>query len=195
MGSNPLIARQRIEDAKKHADTVHDRLQEEWAENRRSYDKFHNNLALFSGGTVALSVTYLGYLKASPDPVSYQWLLVASWVSLLLCLVSSLFQTVLHAHYLHYARLREYSGKRSSQREIEAEELPALKIANFRSAAEYEVYQEELKKLADSHREDSDWAGRREKFYNFADVWDSRFARFSFVVGLFFLFLFAVRNM
>jgi hypothetical protein len=31
--------------------------------NRQSYEKFYNQLALLSGGSIALSVTYLGYLK------------------------------------------------------------------------------------------------------------------------------------
>jgi len=49
--------------------------------NRSANERFYNNLALFSGGTVALSITYLGYLKTLSKPVQHQRWLIASWIA------------------------------------------------------------------------------------------------------------------
>jgi hypothetical protein len=53
------FAMKHMEDAGKSVAAVVDARLKESEENRRAYERFYNNLALFSGGTVALSVTYL----------------------------------------------------------------------------------------------------------------------------------------
>src|SRR5271170_7970128 len=87
-------------------------IQEERAkrdlENRSAYERFYNNLALFSSGTVALSVTYLGYLKTLSAPVIHKELLLACWLALFTCLICSLFFGFFLAHYGHFFRNREY---------------------------------------------------------------------------------------
>ena len=55
MRSGPILARKRIDDATSLADSVYEQMMREEEENRRAYERFYNNLALFSGGTIALS--------------------------------------------------------------------------------------------------------------------------------------------
>ena len=66
-----------------------------------TYERFYHNLALFSGGTIALSVTYLGYLKTLAKPVVHQSLLVESWGALFLCLLFSLIYIFCNLRYGH----------------------------------------------------------------------------------------------
>ena len=59
-------------------DAITDARDKESGENRLAYERFYNNLALFSGGTLALSVTFLGYLKTLHEPIIHQKWLEAS---------------------------------------------------------------------------------------------------------------------
>jgi hypothetical protein len=76
---------------------IEDQRAEVAGENRRAYEHFYNNLALFSGGMVALSVTFLGYLKTLSKPVAHPSGLVANWVALFTCLGFSLFWTFFYS--------------------------------------------------------------------------------------------------
>ena len=192
MGSGPVVAQRRIDDAAKSVDAVYQLLQREAAENRRAYERFYTNLALFSGGTIALSVTFLGYLMSRSDPVSDKWLIVATWVSLLVCLASSLFQSLFHAHYLHYTRLGEYQDKKREQHGIELTELPRLPIAN---PSELSAFEENLRQAIKVLKNNKPWFETRQKGWGFLDVWSSRLARAAFLAGLALLFAFAVQQL
>jgi hypothetical protein len=109
MSINPVLAEKHMKDAAARAEASRELFQQESGENRQAYERFYNSLALFSGGTVALSVTYLGYLKSlSKPPVHPRWL-VGSWGCLLFCVAISLFCTFFNTHYMHFARLREHT--------------------------------------------------------------------------------------
>ena len=192
MGSGPFFAKQNIEDAKKRVHTAYEHMFKEGAENRRAYESFYNNLAFFSGGTIVLSVTYLGYLKSGPATVSNLWLIVICWGCLLLCLVSALFRNFFNTHYLHFARQREYHEKLKSQYETESKELPQIPVMNPDDLPSYLVA---LENAAIITKESVAWSGRREKFYEFLWVWNSRVANFMFLAGLVFLLAFAVVNL
>ncbi len=142
---DPILAQKRIDGAAHLVAATEEKLDEESGENRRFYERFYNNLALFSGGTIALSVTYLGYLKTLPKPVACPRILMASWTSLFVCLVTSLFFNFFNTHYMHYGRQREYMDNRRKQREVEATELKNLIVANVRTAAERDALEERLR--------------------------------------------------
>ena len=95
MGLHPQIAQKRIDEAAEQIKAVGELLREQENESRRAYESFYNNLALFSGGTVALSVTYLGYLKSLSSQPSGKYLLIGSWSFLFICLLTSLFWSFL----------------------------------------------------------------------------------------------------
>lgn len=195
MGITPHLAQKHIEDAARSVSATQEKLEQEAAENIRSYERFHNTLALFSGGTVALSVTYLGYLKTLGRPVDLGQLLVASWICLFIAVVAGIFTPFFHTHYIHFARSREFAQRKAGQRETEASALDQLPIVNIRTPSEREEIRTRLRQVAQAYSKDEKWAARREDFYMYVWVWLGRTARLMFVVGLGFLLCFAVRNM
>jgi hypothetical protein len=53
------FAEKHIESAYRNLSAVEENLFKEGQEDRRAFEKFYNNLALFSGGTIALSMNAL----------------------------------------------------------------------------------------------------------------------------------------
>jgi hypothetical protein len=194
MGITPHLAQKHIEDAARIASATHEKLEQEAGEHIKSYERFYNTLAVVSGGTIALSVTYLGYLKNLDRPVLLDQLLVGSWICLFVALVSGIFTPFFHTHYVHYARIREFAQRKGAQREAEAEALDHLPIVNVRTPSEREELRARFTKAAQSFSKDEKWAARREDFYMYVWVWLGRTARLMFVGGLGLLLSFAVRN-
>jgi hypothetical protein len=93
------FAEKHLDEAYKDLSNVQDVLFKEGQEDRRAYEKFYNNLALFSGGTIALSITYLGYLRTLSRQVVHLWLLRAGWVSLFLCMLFALTYVLVNLSY------------------------------------------------------------------------------------------------
>ena len=118
----------------------------------------------FSGGTVALSVTYLGYLKTLSKPIQHPRWLIASWVSLMICAACSLFWTFVRGYYSHYSRARENDEVVKEQYEIEAKEIPNLKIANLQTQAELDAFTNPRLDAARERSKVARYHGRREKF-------------------------------
>jgi hypothetical protein len=136
-------------------------------------DKFYGSLALFSGGTIALSITYLGYLKGTAGKtIIYPRVLIAVWICLLVCAVTSIFCPLLNSYYAHFARLGIYINSLVEQKETAVQELDNLNLTN---ATTPEEKQESISKGL--------WTG-------FGWV-----ARFAFPIGLGLLMYFAVKNM
>ena len=125
------FANQRMTQAAEKVAAIQELQKTESAEAQRAYERFYNSLALFSGGTIALSVTYLGYLKTLPKSVVHPRWLIASWVSLLTCVACSLFWIFLHTHYGYWARLREDMEAQKDKYQTETEEIHKLNIANL----------------------------------------------------------------
>ncbi|MGH9434229.1 MAG: hypothetical protein ACRD3T_22090 [Terriglobia bacterium] len=198
MGDNPfdpIGARKRIEDAGARTKAVRQKLDEESLENRRGLERFHNSLALFSGGTIALSVTFLGYLKSIPNKtVLYPNALVGSWLVLLVCLVASLYCTYFNANYVHFARRREYAEKLVDEREAEIQETDKLRIVNLtpqERLADKEVWAQQ----AEKYGKDKQWAKKREDIYTPLWIWTSTVSRLAFPLGIGLLAFFAIKNM
>ena len=133
---NGLLSQQEMQDAQKHSAKVKSVLAEENVSSRKAYETFYNNLALFSGGTIALSVTYLGYLKNASGGVVHLRLLIASWACLLATAISGLFCTFLHTHYTYFARAHEYVSALGKQKFAESEAVFNINIVNLRTDAE-----------------------------------------------------------
>ena len=194
MRLNPFLAWKRVQDARVLVAVTDEKFQEESSEHRAAYERFYNNLAIFSGGAIALSVTYLGYLKSVPQPVVYQQLLVASWVFFLLCLLFALFHLFFYTHYGHFARLREFNQNRQKQCQTELEEMPKLNMVGASSPAERKAYADNLQRALQAYGEGAKWAGRKESLYSFLWRRGGLAARLAFVAGLVLLVCFAVAN-
>jgi hypothetical protein len=134
MSVDRILAEKHLNDAAARLEESRKIFEQESGENRRACERFYNNLALFSGGTVALSVTYLGYLKSLTKPPTHPMWLVGSWGCLLLCLALSLFCTLFNTHYAHFARLRQHVDNIKRKRIAEAEAISPLMPVNLTPA-------------------------------------------------------------
>lgn len=163
--------------------------------NRRASERFYNNLALFSGSTVALSITYLGYLKTLSKPIQHQRWLMESWIALMVCVACSLFWTFLYGYYSHYARAREYAEAVKEKCETEAKEIVNFNIENLRTQADLDAFRNPRLEAARASDKNAKYLARREKFYQHAWRWIGRLAHLGFLGGLTLLLAFAIRNM
>ena len=164
--TNPLVAKQQILDAQESRRAVGQKRSEDAEENVRVYERFHNNLALLSGGTIALSVTYLGFLgtPSHSQPRHISWL-VASWVLLFLCLVCATLYNLFHPHYVLYARTREYVKKLKDEKETLADNVPFINVVGITNKKDLDDYVQDLRQAASSLESDVTWASKRERIY------------------------------
>jgi len=192
--TGPLWAQKHIADAAAARKAAHQKLEDESVENRKAYERFYNSLALFSSGTIALSITYLGYLKSIPNKtVMYPKTLIASWLVLLLCLIASLFYSFFNTHYMYFSRVREYLEKSIDQRETQLAEMDNLPLDNTpeqlqEAKARFGTEAELFKGKVTSSK-------TREELYMRLWIWSGRVARFTFPIGLGMLVFFAIKNM
>lgn len=184
-----------MDDAAKKVSAIADKRLEESEENQRAYERFYNSLALFSGGTIALSITYLGYLKSVPKTVLHQQWLAGSWISLFICLACSLFYVFFLTHYGHFYRSREYCEAVKKRYETEINEVGNLNIVNLQTESEIEAYTAPRREAARTSEKNAKWNERREKIYEHAWIWTGRLARLAFFTGLGLLLAFAIKNM
>jgi hypothetical protein len=188
------FAKQHMEQAASAVAAVHEVRLKEVEEDRRVYERFYNNLALFSGGSVALSVTYLGYLKTLSIPVAHKGWLIGSWAAFFTCLACSLFWSLFMTHYGHYARDKEYAEAVKERYETEVAEIEHLNVANLQTSAERAAYIGPRKKAAAISKTNVEWNERRERVYFQLWVWSGRLARATFLLGFALLLAFAIKN-
>lgn len=191
------FALQRTTDAAKVVEAISEARAKGAETNRRANERFYNSLALFSGGTVALSVTYLGYLKTLSKPIQHPRWLMASWGSLMLCVACALFWTFVYGYYSHYARAREYAEAVKDKHEIEAKEITNLNrnVANLQTQAQLDAFRKPRLEAAAASAKNEIFLERREKFYANLWRWLGRFAHAGFLLGLGLLLAFAIGNM
>lgn len=191
---NWVIAKQRIDDAQESVARIAKQRLEESAQNRASYEKFYNSLALLAGGTVALSVTYLGYLRATGTGPCYPTVLMVSWGALLLCLICAAFYPFFNTSYVHYARNKEYAEKLKRQHETLANEVPNLSFANISTKQQMDDYVKELREAAAAKETDIKWNHVRARIHEVMFRACAITARISFVIGLGSLLVFGALN-
>lgn len=189
------LAQQNVLDAQSRTKTALQNFEDESIRSREFNERFCNNLALFSGGTIALSVTYLGYLKSTPTKVIlYPGILIAAWIVLMICLVTSLFLNLLNSYYTHFARHRIYLDKLVEQKETYVQEMDGLYLVNV-TPKEMQEHKTQYANDAIKLRKSRSWAKRREILFSAVGTGFQWASRLSFPVGLGLLILFAVKNM
>ncbi len=188
------FAEKHIEAAEKHLAAVQENLFTEGQEDRRAFEKFYNNLALFSGGTIALSVTYLGYLKSLGKPLLHQRVLTASWISLFICLLCSLLYVLVNLYYGHHYREHEYAEAKKKKFETEAEEVPKLGVLNIQTPQQIADFQNPRREAARICAENVERHEKLEKHYLKLWQWAGRIARLGFAGGIGLLMWFAITN-
>jgi hypothetical protein len=192
--TNPLIAKKRIEDAQNSKANVAKKRLEEADSNRQSYEKFYNQLSLLSGGSIALSVTYLGYLRTVMNHPQQLKLLVASWVVMFLCLLSATFYSFFNTSYLRYARGREYAEAVKEVHETIADEVPNVRVIGVETREELDAYVKELHAAAAAREKDITWSQKKVKLHEFMFRLCAITARVSLVLGIALLLSFAIAN-
>lgn len=188
------FAEKHLEAAWKHLSAVEDNLFKEGQEDRRAFEKFYNNLALFSGGTIALSITYLGYLKTLAKPLRHQRLLTASWIALFACLLLSLGYVLVNLYYSHHFRGREWAEAKKKKFETEADEIQSMCVVNVHTPQQLAAYQNPRREAA---RECAGIAEKHKKLqdrYLFLWLWSGRTAQLAFAGGIGMLLWFAISN-
>lgn len=197
--NGPLIAKQRIDEAQQSLEQVARKRLEEASENQKSYKEFYNKLGLLSGGTIALSITYLGFLKTNPNPPLHLGWLIGGWLMLFLCIVTSTFYSLFNTSYTHYGRGREYAQRSMEKHETLAQEVQHVRVMDSQSKAvmgraELDNYIKELQDAASIVGKQVKWASRREKVYGFLFSACGKAASITFVAGIGFLLGFALGN-
>jgi ABC-type multidrug transport system fused ATPase/permease subunit len=189
------FAEKHLDAAYKHLSGVQETLFKESQEDRRAFEKFYNNLALFSGGTIALSITYLGYLKTLSKPLAHQWLLRVGWVALFCCLLFSLVYVLVNLYYGHHFRERELADAQKKKFDAEAEEFPKMELENLREPATVAAF---ARKRREAVQECASRVERHQKLqdrYMTVWQWSGRLALIGFASGIGMLLVFAVLNM
>jgi len=164
---------------------------------RAANERFYNSLALFSSGTVALSVTYLGYLKTLSKPIQHSGWLMASWVSLMTCAACSLFWTFIYGYYAHFCLERQHAESLKEKHETEAKEINTLSrnVVNLQTPAQLDAFRKPRLEAAAACEKNAKESERRERFY--MHLWRGlgRIAHVGFLLGLVLLLSFAIKNM
>lgn len=188
------FAQKHLEAAEKHLSAIEDNLFKEHQEDRRAFEKFYNNLALFSGGTIALSITYWGYLKTLGRPLRHQGLLTTSWLALFACLLFSLTYVLVNLYYSHHFREREWAEARKKKFETEAKEVPNMGVANLQTPQEIDAFREQWRRAAQECAEIAARHKKRQDIYLTMWIWAGRIAQLGFAGGIGMLLWFAVSN-
>jgi hypothetical protein len=201
-GPEQHFALQRTTRAAETVTDVTDAQRKSSEETRNTNERFYNNLALFSSGTIALSITFMGYLKSQPKPLAHPYWLVASWVCLMVCAACSLFWSFVYGHYIHYFHEWQTADAIQKKLEIEAKEYPTLAQGTLSSKtrapvsrSEIEHFQSNRLEAAGIYEEKAKTAKRQETRYIHLWQWLGRIAQASFLIGLGFLLAIAITNL
>jgi hypothetical protein len=177
--------------AKAYVEKVEGWFDKDIEANRKTLETFYLNLALFSGGTFSLSLTYLGYLNNSHSEIVRLKLLIASWACFIATVPLSLFYHTLYSSYITYTRKFERFEALAKKFEAQGhlmggfdDNLPLEKKQQIKS--EFDI--------AYSYRNESRRCGKYQKYYEHCWRWGGLAAKIFFIAGLVLLFSFASSN-
>ncbi|MFZ0212886.1 MAG: hypothetical protein WBE20_11145 [Candidatus Acidiferrales bacterium] len=188
------FAEKHLEEAYKHLGAVEENLSKDAQEDKRAFEKFYYNLALFSGGTIALSITYLGYLKTLGRPLSHQHLLPTAWIALFVSLLSSLVYNFTNLYYSHHFRQRELFEAKKRKFQTEIDEISNMEVVNIRTVEELAAYQDPRREAVRACEDHAKQHGRKEHRYISIWRWAGRIAWLGFACGIGMLLAFAISN-
>ena len=164
----------------------------------REANRFFETLALFNGGALVLSVTFLGYVSSKPGvKVSCVSALYAPWAFLLGGLLASVFRNLWHQDYLYFATLAQWAGNVERLKESEIR----LTEGGGRIIVDSDCKPLEVREVVNQLGNNRDsWRGVKNKADKRASRRERLFvicqyiAQFGFVLGLGLLVFFAIAN-
>jgi len=90
-----------------------------WKESNDLFIKFYYQIVLLSGGSIALSVTYLGYLQSIPNnKIKIIAVLMASWVCFIISIISSLYRNYHYGKFMYHLGSAEWYEKMEKLRAL-----------------------------------------------------------------------------
>jgi hypothetical protein len=188
-----LAKQQEMKSAQEHRAKLSQAVEEDNQALRKSSETFHNNIALISGGTITLSLTYLGSLQSGGVPIPHLWLLLTSWLCLIITVSASLFVTFAYSYYHSFARLGQHEEAAQNQKLAEADAVSVITVVGM-SEAQKPAETQRLKDKAAMHEKQAKRGFRYSNFYY--GLWRTLGfgSRLLFVIGLALLMLFAMLN-
>lgn len=189
------ILSDKIDEANKFTQNVRKSQIEFIREGMRGAEEFYYKLAIISAGAVTFSISFVSYVSTTSSVLSQTWLLFASWASLLLSMLGSLYRNHFHGNFLHYQLQKEWLNSK-----IDGEALAKELLENFPESV-YNSFEgvDKLIKISDQRKAQYSKAKtyneNKEKLYNF--LWTNclRVAHIGFVLGMLCMVLFAVLNL
>jgi hypothetical protein len=196
------FAQQRATKAAEYLSAASEAQRQSGEENRSTNERFYNSLALFSSGTIALSVTYLGYLKNLPKPIQHPHWLMACWICLMTCAACSLFWSFVYGYYSYYFHEWQTAKAQKEHYETEVKEFPTLARGTISVQTKALTSQKEIEDFISNRMEASAISDKRAKrakrwetFYMHFWRWLGRIAHLTFLRGISMLLAFAIKNM
>lgn len=187
-------SRRKLAEAREKEYVAYEQMRQNSEESRRITERLYQNLTLISGGTLALSVTFLGYLINQPHRVVELWVLEVSWAALIVCLICSTGYIFSHGRYTFFALEAEHGERQKDMLEVEITEFDKLRYGALRSPTERSRYRIELNSALERTVTGlSEPAGLAKRYFRLAK-WYEHGANMSFVLGLALLLLFAILN-
>lgn len=128
MAIPPFVATQDLQEASQQAAKTGDQFEKVQFEVIREGARFFEHLALFNGGALVLSVSFLGYLSARPDAsLVCITVLYVAWGCLLAGLLAATFRNLHHSSYRYFATVAPWAEAAAKLKETE---LKALQNTN-----------------------------------------------------------------
>jgi hypothetical protein len=193
--------RERLQELSKEHAAAAAKLEEIQADIMKGKAGFFERIALLSAASIALSLTFLGYIRSeTKTSIPYLWLLYTAWGLLLLSLLAALLRNLRHLDYLYYHAASSWLQRRADLLSYEA--LIAEDKTQMVFSAEYSMMGDgERQKLAGELQTKqaaaSREADRSQRKKRVAEVmWRGceYAAELSFFVGLLLLVVFAMVN-
>lgn len=106
--------RAHLEESSKGAVAAAEKFAVIQSETVRERARFFERLAVLSGSSIALSLTFLGYVQSRPEAqLHHPRLIYTSWFFLLGCLVTALLRNLKHQDYIYYDGAASYLERRA----------------------------------------------------------------------------------
>lgn len=159
-------------------------------------EKFYYQAALLSGGTIVLSVTFLGYLDTSGRPVIWLPLLMSSWVLLLAAFLGSLYRNHHWMRQTHFHAMSAALGhkKEVADQMVKVASVDASAFVNIRTPEELKEFRDWQADKIEKIKKNEPWYSARAKKAELLTQVCEWAAHLGLTVGLILLLVFAGAN-
>jgi len=186
---------QKIKDSVKRVNNIRGAQIEYVKFGMKNAQNFYYKLSLLCGGTISLSITFVGYLSSNQDGIFFIWVLFASWFFLFISMLGSLYRNHFHGNYLHFQMQKRFSESKAEQEEIAIETIERAPETVFNSYDGIENLLNAAKQRQGVYKESAKYNASKEKIYDFLWVNSMRLAHLGFILGMILTILFTGLNL